>query len=424
MASGMKPPTRKGRAVNLKRIAPAIAALATVSLIAAGCSSDSEANSGGGATAATGDPIKVGQIVPIEAPGLGSVTYAESTVASVNAFNERGGVNGRPLELLQCDSKGDPNTEVDCANKMVSEGAVATLADFTPASAEASSKILFDAGIARVGLNPVNMADFTATNVYTPFSGSLLNLYGMIDILVAQGKTKLSLMRPDLPVTAQLVGLLTPAVQAKGAEIVNDVAVGAGATDYTQFIAAAERNGAQGVIMALGATDANPIAQAFEQLGSKLTFALGTAGFTQADLQDLGTFATSSTYTSPTPAPSSSTEDFPGLKDFLADMDKSGKEELELQNLTGDAVNPWLSVRAFGEVAKGLDEINAKTVWGGFENAKNLDMAGLIPAWTPGAVEPFGIFQRVSNSMMYKMTFDGDVLVTDPTQYDLRTPTA
>lgn len=410
--------------MNLKRIAPAIAALATVSLIAAGCSSDSGSDTADGANAATGDPIKVGQIVPIEAPGLGSVTYAESTVASVKAFNDRGGVNGRPLELLQCDSKGDPNTEVDCVNKMISDGAVATLADFTPASAEASSKLLFDAGIARVGLNPVNMADFTATNVYTPFSGSLLNLYGMIDILVAQGKTKLSLMRPDLPVTAQLVGLLTPAVQAKGAEIVNDVAVGAGATDYTQFIAAAERNDAQGVIMALGATDANPIAQAFEQLQSKLTFALGTAGFTQADLQDLGTFATSSTYTSPTPAPSSSTDDFPGLKDFLADMEKSGKDELKTENLTGDAVNPWLSVRAFGEVAKGLTDINAKTVWSGFENAEKIDMAGLIPAWTPGAVEPFGIFQRVSNSMMYKMTFDGDVLVTDPTQYDLRGSTS
>ena len=296
--------------MNLKRITPAIAALAAVGLLVSSCSSDS--GSDPSENAATGDPIKVGQIAPIEAPGLGSAAYAAGMVASVDAFNDRGGVNGRPLELIQCDSMGDPNKEVDCANKMVSEGAVATLADFTPVSSEASSKILLDAGIARIGLNPVNMADFTATNVYTPFSGSLLNLYGMIDMLVAQGKTKLSLMRPDLPVTAQLVGLLTPAVQAKGAEIVNDVAVGTGATDYTQFIAAAERNGAQGVIMALGAADANPIAQSFEQLGSKLTFALGSAGFSQADLQDLGTFATSSTYTGPTPAASSSTDDFPG----------------------------------------------------------------------------------------------------------------
>ncbi|NRI66595.1 hypothetical protein FEZ60_13710 [Rhodococcus sp. MS16] len=408
--------------MNLKRMTPAIAALAAVGLLVSSCSSDS--GSDPSENAATGDPIKVGQIAPIEAPGLGSAAYAAGMVASVDAFNDRGGVNGRPLELIQCDSMGDPNKEVDCANKMVSEGAVATLADFTPVSSEASSKILLDAGIARIGLNPVNMADFTATNVYTPFSGSLLNLYGMIDMLVAQGKTKLSLMRPDLPVTAQLVGLLTPAVQAKGAEIVNDVAVGTGATDYTQFIAAAERNGAQGVIMALGAADANPIAQSFEQLGSKLTFALGSAGFSQADLQDLGTFATSSTYTGPTPAASSSTDDFPGLKDFLADMEKSGKDELGRENLNGDAMNPWLTVRAFGEVAKDLKDVNKNTVMQGFENAKALDMAGLVPSWTPSAVEPFGIFQRVSNSMMYRMTFDGDVVITDPVQYDLRNPTA
>jgi hypothetical protein len=81
-----------------------------------------------------------------------------------------------------------------------------------------------------------------------------------------------------------------------------------------------------------------------------------------------------------------------------------------------------LAVRAFGEVAKGLGNgVNPSTVMQGFENAKDLDMAGLVPAWTPGAVQPFGIFQRVSNTMMYKMTFDGDVVVTDPTQYDLRT---
>ncbi|MCJ0903864.1 ABC transporter substrate-binding protein [Rhodococcus sp. ARC_M6] len=406
--------------MNLKRMTPAIAALAAFGLLVSGCSDSSGDTGGDNPNAATGAPIKVGQIIPIEAAGVGSVAYAAGTVASVDAFNERGGVNGRPLQLIQCDSKGDPNTEVDCANKMVSEGAVATLADFTPISSEAVSKILQDAGIARVGLNPVNMSDFYSTNVYTPFSGSLLNLYGMIDMLVAQGKTKLTLMRPDLPVAAQLVGLLTPAVQAKGAEIVNDVAVGAGATDYTQFIAAAERNGAEGVILALGASDANPISQAFEQLGSKLVFALGTAGFSQADLQDLGSFATTSTFTSPTPAPSSSTTDFPGLKDFLADMDKSGKEELKTENLNGDAVNPWLSVRAFGEVASSLKDINKNTVVQGLESAKDLDMAGLIKPWTPSAVEPFGIFQRVSNSMMYRMTFDGDVFVTDPTQYDLR----
>lgn len=407
--------------MNLKKIAPAVAALASIGLIAAGCGSSGGSDSGASDTAATGTPIIVGQIIPIDAPGVGSAAYAESTNASVAAFNDRGGVDGRPLQLIQCDSKGDPNTEVDCANKMVSEGAVATLADFTPASSPETSKVLQDAGIARIGINPVNMADFTAPNVYTPFSGSLLNLYAMIDILVAEGQTKLTLMRPDLPVTAQLIGLLTPAVKARGAEIVNDVAVGAGATDYTQYIAAAERNDAQGVIMALGAADANPIAQSFEQLGSKLVFALGTAGFSQADLQDLGTFATSSTYTAPTPAPSSSTTDFPGLKDFLADMEKSGNKDLELENLNGDTVYPWLTVRAFGELATGITgDIDKTSVIAALESAKDLDMAGLIAPWTPSAVEPFGIFQRISNSMMYKMTFDGDVLVTDTTPFDLR----
>ncbi|RDI30350.1 ABC-type branched-subunit amino acid transport system substrate-binding protein [Rhodococcus sp. AG1013] len=405
--------------MKLKTLAPAIAALATVGLVASGCSNDSSADAA--ENAATGDPIKVGQILAVEAGGVSVASQAAGMTASIQALNSRGGVSGRPLELIQCDSMGDPNKEVDCANDMVGKGVTATLADFTPASPEAVSQILAAAGIPRIGMNPMNIADFTAPNVFTPFAGSLLTLYANVDALVAQGKTKLSLMRPDVPVAAMLSQMLTPAVKAKGAEIVNEVAVGAGATDYTQFIAAAERNGAQGVIMALPATEANQMADAFEQLGSKLGFALAATGFTQADLQDLGTFATSSIYTSPVPAPSSSTDQFPGLVPFLDDMSASGEENLERANLNGTEIFSWLSVRAFGEVAQTLDTIDASAVMQGFQNATDIDMLGLVPAWTPNAVEPFGIFQRVSNSMMYRMTFDGDVVVTDPNMFDLRT---
>ncbi|WFR72229.1 ABC transporter substrate-binding protein [Prescottella defluvii] len=406
--------------MKLKTIAPAIAALAAVGLVASGCSDDSSADPA--QNPATGAPIKVGQILSIQAGGLSVANMGAGMTASIEAFNNHGGVNGRPLQLIQCDSMGDPNKEVDCANKMVSEGVTATLADFTVASPESVSQILATAGIPRVGMNPMNMADFTSPNVFTPFAGSLLTLFANVDALVAEGKTKLSVMRPDVPVTAMLTQMLTPAVQAKGAEIVNEVAVGPGATDYTQFVAAAERNGAQGVLMALTATESNQIADAFEQLGSKLSFAMPATNFTQADLQNLGTFATSSIYTSPVPAPSSSTDQFPGLVSFLDDMSASGQEDLERANLNGTELFSWLSVRAYGEVAKTLTgTIDAPAVMQGFQNAKDIDMAGLVPTWTPNAVQPVGMFQRVSNSMMYKMTFDGDVVVTDPNMFDLRT---
>ncbi|WP_430331020.1 ABC transporter substrate-binding protein [Rhodococcus sp. ACT016] len=406
--------------MKLKTLAPAIAALAAVGLVATACSDDTSADPA--QNPATGEPIKVGQILPIQAGGLSVANMGAGMTASIEAFNNHGGVNGRPLELIQCDTMGDPNKEVDCANKMVSEGVTATLADFTVASPESVSQILATAGIPRIGMNPMNIADFTSPNVFTPFAGSLLTLFANVDALVAEGKTKLSVMRPDVPVTAMLTQMLTPAVQAKGAEIVNEVAVGPGATDYTQFVAAAERNGAQGVLMALTATESNQIADAFEQLGSKLAFAMPATNFTQADLQNLGTFATSSIYTSPVPAPSSSTDQFPGLVPFLDDMSASGQEDLESKNLNGTEIFSWLSVRAFGEVAKTLgDTVDAPSVMQGFQNAKDIDMAGLVPAWTPNAVQPLGMFQRVSNSMMYKMTFDGDVVVTDPNMFDLRT---
>lgn len=404
------------------RSVPAIATLVAASLLAAGCSSSSSDNSSETTeSGATGSPIVVGQILPIEAGGLSVGNQAAAMIASVDAFNARGGVGGRPLQLRQCDSAGDPNKEIDCARKMVSDGAVATLADFTPTSAVSVSEVLSGAGIPRIGMNPVDIGDFTAPNVFTPFSGSLLTLFGAIDTLVARGKTKLTLMRPDVPVAAMLTKLLGPALEAKGAEIVNDVAVGTGATDYAQFIVAAERNDADGVVMALPAAASNPIAESFSQLGSTLAFGLAATGFSQDDLQNLGKFATSSVYTSSVPAPSSSTKDFPGLESFLADMDKSGEKDLQRENLNGTELYSWLAVRAFGEVAKNLTSVNHNTVTQGFQDAKDLDMLGLVPNWTPGEVEPFGFFQRVSNTMMYRMSFDGQTVDTDLEQYDLRT---
>jgi ABC-type branched-subunit amino acid transport system substrate-binding protein len=46
-------------------------------------------------------------------------------------INDNGGVNGRPLEVILCDGKGDPNEDANCGRKAVDEKVVAIVGSFS-----------------------------------------------------------------------------------------------------------------------------------------------------------------------------------------------------------------------------------------------------------------------------------------------------
>lgn len=75
---------------------------------------------------ATGEPIKIGMINQ-DTGAVGAfpelTEAAEAAVAFVNA--ELGGIDGRPLELITCDTGFSPEGSTACAQRLVSEGVVA-----------------------------------------------------------------------------------------------------------------------------------------------------------------------------------------------------------------------------------------------------------------------------------------------------------
>ena len=113
-----------------------VAVVAVLAMLGAACSSSSDS---GGSPSDTGSTesanaefvslggwndgacsdakpkVEVALIAPIEAPGTSLGDYADGANAAVEAFNERGGINGGCLDLTVCDSKGDGPTELACA---------------------------------------------------------------------------------------------------------------------------------------------------------------------------------------------------------------------------------------------------------------------------------------------------------------------
>ena len=78
------------------------------------------------ATAAkpTGAPLKL--MVVYEGVGpISSPEVPEGAIAAAKAINARGGIKGRPVQIIACDTKNDPTTATGCGRRAVSDGVVA-----------------------------------------------------------------------------------------------------------------------------------------------------------------------------------------------------------------------------------------------------------------------------------------------------------
>lgn len=84
----------------------------------------------GSAAAPEGDPIKVMTIAPVNTnlPPYPNIPAAAEVYEQY--INDRGGIQGRPLEVVTCDDRGDPNEAANCARQAVEEDVVAVVGSF------------------------------------------------------------------------------------------------------------------------------------------------------------------------------------------------------------------------------------------------------------------------------------------------------
>ena len=116
--------------------AAGVAAAASVLTACGGGSSASTASSGAaaGSAAASSDTVKVGVLGPLT--GQVSV-YGKAVVNGATLYlkqvNEKGGVNGKQLEIITMDEQGDETQAVTCFTKMADQGITALVGDVTTA---------------------------------------------------------------------------------------------------------------------------------------------------------------------------------------------------------------------------------------------------------------------------------------------------
>jgi branched-chain amino acid transport system substrate-binding protein len=365
--------------------------------------------------------VKVGMITPLTGPLASQPDVKDALLASIAAFNKRGGVgtNHARLQADVCDTRGDANGEVACARQMVDDGVVATLNDLTYNNPAGVVDILEKAGIPRVGVGPTALAEFQSSFSYPISAGIIATYLGVAAGFNQDSHTKICLIRTDAPTGATFKGFLTPSFKAIGVDIICDVSVATGATDYAPYIAEIQRENPDAVLISHTDSVATQLISAMAQLNAKIPMGGSAATFKMATLQKYRSITKGTVFSDSFPYPAQvNVKKFPGLKRYFADMKASGKKDLSAANLKPTAFPAWISTLAFVDVTKNLDSFTPATIIQALQSAKDIDLLGLTPLWTP-STPGFSVFKSSSNHYVYISRFDGKNIVTNKTPIDI-----
>ena len=131
---------------------PALAAVALSAMVAlSGCGAGSSSGSDVGSTGA--EAVKGGIPVGFLNQGQGAAALPNAGAgapAAVTYLNAHGGINGKKINLITCDTDGTPATSVACANRFVQEK-VAVVVQGIDLGSDSAVPILEGAGIPLVG---------------------------------------------------------------------------------------------------------------------------------------------------------------------------------------------------------------------------------------------------------------------------------
>jgi branched-chain amino acid transport system substrate-binding protein len=240
------PGERSGRRAGLARRALAIAALCALLLAACGGDDDDDSTAPesedasdasellGPEDQATGEAVKIGMISDGQTPNFDNRDELRAAEATAAFWNERGGgIGGRPLEVVTCETGGDPAGATDCGNQMVEQDVVAVA--------------LSQSGVADSIWEPIHAAGIPTMWFQTSSQGVVLDaetsfailnpltaLFGLpISVAESEGADKVDFVIIDVPQARQGVEALGPTIMGKAGLDYDVIPIPPGTADMT-----------------------------------------------------------------------------------------------------------------------------------------------------------------------------------------------
>lgn len=256
------------------------AAISVTALLLSGCA---EGGTGGGSGGADGEPIVVASVNALSGPG----TFPEASQAAkavFDEFNANGGLDGRPIEYVVLDDKGDPSSATAAARDAVEgNNAVALVGSASLLDCEVNSAYYEQNGIISIqgtGVDPVcfDSANISPANV-GPFMDSLLSLAYGSEVLGLDNICGLvTIVGSQLPAYTAAFDQWTAATGSEFAML--DATIPYGVADWTPYIVKAKEAGCEAIYSPALEPDAVALLRAAEAQGmNDVTFLFATSAY-------------------------------------------------------------------------------------------------------------------------------------------------
>jgi branched-chain amino acid transport system substrate-binding protein len=178
---------------------------------------------------ASGEPIKFGHISSLSGPiNIPSAGYAVEV--AFERYNECGGFNGQPLELVMKDGGLDPGTSAAAARELVEQEQVVGLVGNNAFLDCLNGQYYLDNKVANVG-SSFDDTCFNNPVIYPTLPNFDRNIFPGIVYALGQGKTSFAYVALDIPGQRAQAEALKTFLASEGAELTTEIFVPFGSTD-------------------------------------------------------------------------------------------------------------------------------------------------------------------------------------------------
>jgi branched-chain amino acid transport system substrate-binding protein len=202
--------------------------------------------------AASGEPVKIGMVSDGTTQAFDAADELRAAAAAVEYWNaHRGGVGGRPIELVTCETGGDPAGATDCANQMVEQDVVA-VAQSQSAVGDSLWEPLHAAGIPTMSFQTSSQGALLDDQTSFAIVNPLTTLFGLpITVARDEGADKVAFVLIDVPQAVQALETLGPPIMDQAGLDYDVFRVPPGTADMTSQMQQVVDSGA-GVVQVTG----------------------------------------------------------------------------------------------------------------------------------------------------------------------------
>lgn len=366
-------------------------------------------SSDGDAAAASGEAIKVMTVTTLNANGPTYENIAITAEIAADYINSKGGINGRPLEVVVCDEQFDAAVAATCARQAVEEGVVSVVGSFTY-FAEAIVPVIAESDITWFGaccpISPSELSDPHSFNIGNQpmyavgeVKRAVEDGCKSINAVIAEGAD--AIFRPPMENAMKAYGMTF-----------NDVIIPPTiAQDYSAEVAQATSN-ADCMVVVLSETPFLTWNTALQQADTAIK-QYGNQGNLNAISAKGAEEATNGNIISGM-YPDISTAPWDEYRAALESNDID-QEANDFNSLGG--MGTWAAYIGFAQIASAIEgEVTAASFYELASNTTALDLGGMVPVldftkeWTDGIPGYTRLFNR---SVVYSKLENGKVVPVD-----------